>query len=191
MPRRVHDPAGIQSSRFTWPKAYLRRNVRLPFDRAARSRLAQDVRREAEHDEMRQLASDVDVAAGHAELAGVDGVAVGVGNLRTLRVGVVGVESGAYPDGGRIISARRRRSRLLRPCGRSGQRQRDAANAHQRQQPDKKSQDVSSHHGRRSLPASLRRTSPLCVSRRCLVCYMFVNSTPALRDALPVRKIGT
>jgi hypothetical protein len=56
MPRRAHDPAVIQSSKLNWPKAYLMRKVRLPFNELPVSCLARDVRGDAKGDEVRQVA---------------------------------------------------------------------------------------------------------------------------------------
>ena len=57
--------------------------------------LARDVGRDPERDDVRDVAGDVDVAAADVERAGVDQVAVGVGDLGILLIGVVRVDRGA------------------------------------------------------------------------------------------------
>ena len=103
MPNRAHEPRLIQSSRLACRNAYLMRKVRLPCERTRWIGLARDVGRDAEGQDVGQVAGDVDVAARDVEAAAVDEVAVAVRDLRLGLIAVVREDGGSDADGRRVV----------------------------------------------------------------------------------------
>ena len=136
MPSRTHDPLVIQSSRFNCmnvldpeDQAVVRNAVgRREVDDAA---LPRDVRRDAERDDVREVAGDVDVAAADVEGARVDRVAVGILGLRRIRIRVVRVDRDAHLDRRRVVGRRESGRRRHLSRGRSC-RERHHTNCHHR-----------------------------------------------------------